>query len=320
MLRISTLTKMLNLFGPGKHGFRDGDMATNTAPTDFDAKWCNGVQEEIMSVIEAAGITPSDASYAQLLEAIKRMIDIQAGNYALDTGVANAYVIALDPAINAYTEGMTVRFRVVHGNTGASTLDAGAGPVALENDVAGALVSGDLPAGCMVSATYVAGNKFLINTLVTSQALSQAAADALYAKINSGKTVGEIFMHLGNAAPAGSMIVPVAATSLSRAAYPALHTFCANLGYPWGAGDGATTFGMPCVAADEALVQANGNVRTTTVGQVIAHTHTGAVFITGSGTNSGSASPYINTQATGSTGGTKNLAAGTRVLLCVQYQ
>jgi hypothetical protein len=320
MRRINTAHRAADLFGPGKDGFRNGDMGLGIMPTELNAEWFNMMQEEVAGVCEAAGLTLNPANSAQLLEAIKRMIDIQSGNYALDTGVANAYVIALDPAINAYTEGMTVRFRVVHGNTGASTLDAGAGPVALENDVAGALVNGDLPAGCMVSATYVAGNKFLINTLVTSQALSQAAADALYAKINSGKTVGEIFMHLGNAAPAGALIVPVAATSLSRAAYPALHTFCANLGYPWGAGDGATTFGMPYVAADEALVQANGNVRTTTVGQVIAHTHTGAVFITGSGTNSGSASPYINTQATGSTGGTKNLAAGTRVLLCVQYQ
>lgn len=321
MLRISTITKALNLFGAGKHGFRNGDMATSTPPTDFDADWCNGVQEELLTVIEGAGLTPSGASYAQLLEAIKRMIDIQAGNYALDTGAANAYVVALDPAITAYVNGTTVRFRAVNANTGASTLNAGGGAVALVNDVGGALVSGDLPAGCIVTATYDSAlNKFLVTSLVTSQALSQTAADALYAKINTGKSVGEPYMHFGNTAPAGSLIVPVASTSISRASYPALHTFCANLGYPWGNGDGGTTFGMPYVAADMALVQGNGNVRSTTTGVIKAHSHT--VPISGSWFNgaNGNYVAALGTSESGSTGGSNNLAAGVRILLCVQYQ
>ncbi|ADE10488.1 hypothetical protein [Sideroxydans lithotrophicus] len=181
MQRISTLTKVLNLFGIGKHGFQNGDMATSTPPTDFNADWCNHVQEEIANVIEGAGMALDAGSYAQMREAIKRMIDIQAGNYALDTGVANAYVIALDPPISAYVDGMTVRFRIVNSVTGASTLDAGAGAVGLVNDVGGALANGDGPAETIIAATYVqALNKFMINELVTSQALSQAAADSLY--------------------------------------------------------------------------------------------------------------------------------------------
>lgn len=373
MKRISTLTKALDLFGTGKHGFRNGDIATSTPPTDFDASWCNSIQEEIATIIEGAGLVLNEGSNAQLYEAIKRMIDIQAGNYALDTGAANAYVIALDPAIAVYTNGMTVRFRVVNGNTGAATLNAGAGAVPLVNDVGGALVQSDAPAGGIISATYDAGlNKFLINSLVTSQALSQAVADTLYSKINTGKAVGEVFTHTGTTAPAGSIIIPTASTTLSRASYPSLNALYAAQGYPYGAGDGATTFGIPYMAGDESLIQASGNLGTRTAGSVVTHNHTQnahthtqdahahgvtdpghvhglsnynwagtygayiAAFANAGGGQGAVASP-MNAAATGisinnatatnqnatatnnATGGASNVAAGLRVLHCLQY-
>lgn len=353
MRRINTTHKAADLFGPGKDGFRNGDIGLGIMPTELNAEWFNAMQEEIAAVIESTGLTLNSANSAQLLEAIKRMIDIQAGNYALDTGAANAYVIALDPTIAAYTNGMVVHFRAVNANTGASTLNAGGGAVALVNDVGAALVAGDIPSGAIISATYdTALDKFLINSLVPSQALSEAFANGLYAKINTGKSVGEIFTHLGNAAPAGSLAVPIAATSISRAAYASLHAFCAGLGYPWGAGDGSTTFGMPYLAADYALVQSNANLRTLTVGANLLHTHIQDAHThtqnahdhqlgyspgPGGGTNYLIAAPgnplggYVasngttatnqNTTATNqNSGGSANLAAGMRVLLCVQYQ
>lgn len=163
-------------------------------------------------------------------------------------------------------------------------------------------------------------------TMVTalSTKLTQTQGDARYALASSARTVGEIFTHLGNTAPAGSLAVPIAATSISRAAYASLNLFCADLGYPWGAGDGVTTFGMPFVAADETLVQANGNVRTVTAGQEKDHYH-GLSNVPGSGVY-GQIQISNNTPGSAfrtggsATGGPKNLAAGVRVLLCVQYQ
>ncbi len=115
---------------------------------------------------------------------IQAMIEAMAGNYYLDTGAANAYVIAMNPPVTAYTNGMPFSFRVSHANTGASTLDAGAGAVALVNNIGGALVSGDLPINSVVSGFYdSAAGKFLISTLVSSQVLSQAAGDIRYAKL-----------------------------------------------------------------------------------------------------------------------------------------
>lgn len=178
MFRIDTPNKAVDLFGAGKHGFRDGDKALGINPTELSAAQMNAYQEELAAIIEAAGIVLNKANNAQLLEALKRLIDAQSGNYALDTGAANAYVVALDPAIAAYADGMTVRVKAVNANTGASTLNAGGGVKSLVNDAGGALAAGDIPAGSVFTATYIqSADKFYITSLVQSQ------GDARYAKL-----------------------------------------------------------------------------------------------------------------------------------------
>lgn len=170
MFRIDTPNKAVDLFGAGKHGFRDGDKINGINATELSAAQQNALQEELAAVIESVGMALNKANNGQVLEAIQRMIDAQSGNYALDTGVANAYVVALSPAITAYVDGMTVRVKAVNANTSASTLNAGGGAVALHNDVGGALVYGDVPAASIFSATYIAAsNEFRINSLVQSQ-------------------------------------------------------------------------------------------------------------------------------------------------------
>lgn len=294
-----------------------GDPLTATPATKGGAFWFHQIGEEMRAVLVAAGITPSTANNAQLLEAIQRLIDAQSGNYALDTGAANAYVVALSPAITAYANGMTVRVKAVNKNTGASTLNAGAGAVALLNDVGSALVDGDVPAGGIFTATYIASaNGFYITGLVPSQAMSVTAADARYAML----LPGQIIDFAGTAAPTGFLACPTSPTNVSRTTYAALF---AAIGTTWGAGDGSTTFGLPYFPADYAAVQANANVGTGTVGQVISHTHTtdainvvagGGAYQVGSGTVEHFVGAGIN-----STGGPDNLAAGQRVLKCVKY-
>lgn len=179
MFRIDTPNKVVDLFGAGKHGFKDGDKALGINPTELSAAQQNALQEEILGVIEAAGVVPNKANNAQLVESIQRLIDAQSGNYALDTGAANAYLIALNPAIAAYADGMTVRFKVVNANTGAATLNAGGGVIPLVNDVGGALAAGDLPAGSVLAATYIASaNKFYITSMVQSQVVKPQVANS----------------------------------------------------------------------------------------------------------------------------------------------
>lgn len=70
MQRIDTTTKFTDLFGVGKHGFRDGNKASGIAATAFDAAWCNAVQEEIANFIEMAGGTLDPLNLHQMYDAL----------------------------------------------------------------------------------------------------------------------------------------------------------------------------------------------------------------------------------------------------------
>lgn len=74
MRRISTPTAAQDLFGPGKHGFHNGDPASAVLATRLQAEWFNALQEEVASVIEAAGFALDPANNSQLAAAIGKMI------------------------------------------------------------------------------------------------------------------------------------------------------------------------------------------------------------------------------------------------------
>ncbi|MGA0569657.1 hypothetical protein ACO2Q9_02930 [Variovorax sp. VNK109] len=83
MDRISTATRATDLFGAGKHGFKNGDLGLAIAPTDLNAAWFNGAQEELVRIIEAGGVVPDAVTLTQVQQALKRIF---AGNL---TPVAN---------------------------------------------------------------------------------------------------------------------------------------------------------------------------------------------------------------------------------------
>lgn len=70
MKRISTSTKATDLFGAGKHGWKDGNLVAAVKATDGEADWFNNLQEEVASVIEAAGIALNASVLNQLLQAL----------------------------------------------------------------------------------------------------------------------------------------------------------------------------------------------------------------------------------------------------------
>jgi hypothetical protein len=74
-----------------------------------------------------AGDTVAMVPTAEALNFFAQLIDLQAqaGNWALDVGAANAYVVHLTPALNASTIGMPIRWFAAHTNTGASTFNDG---------------------------------------------------------------------------------------------------------------------------------------------------------------------------------------------------
>ena len=191
-----------------------GNPGTGTAASKGGVFWYYQVGEELRNVLLAAGLTPSTGDLTQIVTAIKTLIEARAGNYALDTGVANAYVVALSPAVTAYTNGMEVRVKIVNANTTACTLNAGGGAVSLVNDVGLALVSGDLPANCVISAVYDStANKFIMTSLVPSQAMSQTQADARYAPIGLRSYLAGCTMSTAGASTTMSIAAGMAADS-----------------------------------------------------------------------------------------------------------
>ncbi|ECF5133442.1 tail fiber protein [Salmonella enterica] len=74
MHRIDTPTAQKDKFGHGKNGFTNGDPATGRRATDLNSDMWDAVQEEVCTVIEAAGIPLSKGEHTQLHAAIDRLI------------------------------------------------------------------------------------------------------------------------------------------------------------------------------------------------------------------------------------------------------
>lgn len=66
MHRIDTATKAVNLHGPGKHGFKDGNPLTGDPSTTLNASFFNSVQEEVAAVIEDLGGVLDGSSNKQM--------------------------------------------------------------------------------------------------------------------------------------------------------------------------------------------------------------------------------------------------------------
>ena len=66
--------------GAGRRGFRDENVLAGVAGTELLALWLNGVQEELLAVIEAAGIEPDPQDWTQLLQALQMLFAPDAGN------------------------------------------------------------------------------------------------------------------------------------------------------------------------------------------------------------------------------------------------
>ncbi|MFJ9533337.1 phage tail protein [Herbaspirillum sp. NPDC101396] len=164
---------------------------------------------------------------------------------------------------------------------------------------------------CWVLLECEGGAQQIADATKSHHAITKAQVEALLA---STIPAGTIIDFAGTTAPAGYLACPVTQTNVSRTTYAVLF---AAIGTTWGTGDGSTTFGLPWFPADYVSSQANANVGTQTVGQVIAHTHGYAAPSAPGATGDGGRGSFSSEQ-TASTGGTANLAASVRLLKCVK--
>ena len=178
-----------------------------------DTVYSDGVN---MAYSTSSAITrpPNDNSLALANTAYVDRAVSAMGEYAIDTGVANAYVIATVPVTTAYSNGDTFRFRVAHPNTAASTLDAGAGPVPLLRSDGSVLQDGDMPFDTIVTATYdTPTSSFLLGSVVYSQFGTAARLNA--SDMNGG--VSTVTAYEGNPngnVPGNAAVIGVSAPSM----------------------------------------------------------------------------------------------------------
>lgn len=189
-----------------------------TPASIIDVVTINSIIDEIIAVQTQGGVTKDETNSTQLKQAIINMIEARVGDYSLDSGVVNAPVVAMNPPVTGYTNGMEVAFRIKYRNTGAVLLNAGGGTRPLVRDDGAALIDGDLPINVLVNAFFdQPSDKFVINSLVTSQALSQTAADARYAGLASiGSFSSQLVVTVGTnftSANVGTAIVVNAAAA-----------------------------------------------------------------------------------------------------------
>lgn len=106
--------------GGGRRGFRDENLGSGIEGTEVTALWANMLQEELMAVIEQAGLVASGADWTQLLQAIRS----QKWSYLAAAGTANAIVVTPAPAYStlATLVGVPLRIMPSADNVGAVTL------------------------------------------------------------------------------------------------------------------------------------------------------------------------------------------------------
>lgn len=123
MRRIETSGRAEDLFGPGRHGFKDGNPLTGDPATVLDAAWFNAIQEEVANAIEGAGLALDPDDRSQLRQAMRRtsasgifggIVSSALTITAADHGkmyclLANTFTVTL-PSLDAVPDGFKVTF------------------------------------------------------------------------------------------------------------------------------------------------------------------------------------------------------------------
>lgn len=124
------------------------------------------------TLAKASDINNVDDATATAFGLLPTNANINAGkiNFAVDTGAANAYLVALPQTAAAYSDGLQVVMRPLAENTGASTINVdslGAKAIRLPNSAV--LTAGDIRAGAPVLMVYSTATGFFhIQTSVVS--------------------------------------------------------------------------------------------------------------------------------------------------------
>jgi microcystin-dependent protein len=225
-----------------------------------------------------------------------------AGNYAIDTGGTNAFVIATIPGTAQLYRGMRFAFKASTTSTTAGTLDVGSGTHPLVRNDGSAVQAGDIVSGVIYECFWDAATTsfVLVNPVPSQYSVTPASSVPVAAILPFG----------GSSAPSGFLLCD--GSAVSRATYAALFTAISTT---YGAGDGSLTFNVPNMGGNFPIGH-NGSYALGASGgsaqALIAHVHVGPSIETADASAEG-APGYVfeNGHATPSSTGNTGAVSGT---------
>lgn len=180
-----------------------------TSPTDISA----------VTKALSADINTIDASVDTAFDKLPTEDNLKRGtvNYAVDTGIVNAYVIALPHTPSGYVDGLLIAFRPLNTNTSSATINvSGLGVKSIRRDNGDLISAGDITAGSPISARYsTATGYFHIsgNSAVNAAAAAASQAAAAVSESNAASSASAA----SASASAASSSASTASTQASNA-------------------------------------------------------------------------------------------------------
>jgi hypothetical protein len=152
-----------------------------TAPTDLAPA----------TLAKSADINAITAAVGTAFNKLPTELELKTGtiNYAVDTGTANAYLVALPYAPASYTDGLSVVFKALNTNTGAATINVnGLGDKSIRLTHGHAVYAGDITAGAPVVLRYSSTTGYFhvsANSAAAADRAEQSAIESAQSAIDA---------------------------------------------------------------------------------------------------------------------------------------
>lgn len=199
--------------------FTNGNPASGVAATIVDADWLNMVQQELINVVVAAGLTPSKTTYNQILAAIRALMQGRLLRTSIYANIGGTQQVSVNGG--AFT------------TTGATTWTPLSGTAFFEADVIGgggsgagsaATSSGQVSCGSGGNAGSEAYGYFPISAVSGAQAITcgapGAAATGFAANNGASSSLGSLMSATGGngGVSSGPAVAPLSAAPNGNAA------------------------------------------------------------------------------------------------------
>lgn len=156
--------------GAGFTWFKDCENDDPATGTTITAKWLNNIKAQLLTLIQASGVSVSDAD-----EMLALAFRSQGMNYRAAAGTANALTIALDPIPASWADlvGVPLRIKIATTNTASATLAiiGLAGTRGIVRADSTATAARDLIAGAVMEMIYDGTAVQIVNQVIGAATL-----------------------------------------------------------------------------------------------------------------------------------------------------